>query len=170
MKRVHKIIRSLIFLHIENMFTCNECYIEGKGRLSGIFRRNHCWDWRTFAWAVSFFLYPCHRTLPPLWAGSARPHFSIRRWSRNAFHSGAFLAPLLQLFQPKPKVSQNTVHHGCLYICTWTDILLHLFDVHTLWPIDLDNQCQWGSALGTQKTDHCMQLAPGVRSEGELHH
>ena len=45
----------------------------------------------------------------------------------------AFLAPLLQLFQPKPKAYQNAVRHGLLYI---SDPLLHIFDVHTLWHID----------------------------------
>ena len=57
--------KEVIVYHTENVFIGNECYIDGKHGLSAIFRCNHSWDRSTFACAVPFFLYPCHRTLPP---------------------------------------------------------------------------------------------------------
>ena len=51
------------FFHVENTFIGNACYIDGKAGLSAIFRRDHCCDRCTFACAVAFFVYPCHRTM-----------------------------------------------------------------------------------------------------------
>ena len=65
MKHVRK-MRSPIFFYIENTFIGSECYIDGKGELSAIFQHNHCCDRCTFVCNVTFFIYPFHRTLPPL--------------------------------------------------------------------------------------------------------
>ena len=60
----------------------------------------------------------------------------------------AFLAPLLQLFQPKPKANQNAVRYGHLYVHTWT--LWHTF-THFWRPYTVahrlhitDDEYQWG--------------------------
>ena len=63
---------------------------------------------------------------------------------------------------------------------SWTPVCPHTW---TLWPTFARFWCPYimahrlgmtmnfsgSSALGIQKMDHCMQLAPGGRSEGELH-
>ena len=101
--------------------------IDGKAGLSAIFQRNHRYDQCTFACAVAFFVYPCHRTLPPLLLASG-----IIRTACKLSHTDlqAFLAPLLQLLRPKPKANQNAVRHGCLYMNSLTHFCTYLTSIH----------------------------------------
>ena len=94
---------SPILFHIENTFIGSECYIDGKAGLSAVFRPNHCCDWCTFACVVAFFVYPCHLVIVQS-CRVAQVQGSVctaRELSHTDFQ--AFLAPLLQLFKPKPK-------------------------------------------------------------------
>ena len=71
----------------------------------------------------------------------------------------AFLSPLLQLFWPKLKADQNAVRQGRLEsIHELSDPLLHVFDVHSLSPIDfteLTMNANRGSALGLKRITTC---------------
>ena len=126
-----------IFFHKENTFIGNECYIDGKAGLSAIFLRNHHCDRCTFACTVEFFIYPCHRTLLPCSAGSAtltsgiRSHSSQTVTCRSSSISCSTIAIVLAKTEGRPECcsSWTSVHE-------LSDPLLHVFDVHTLWPID----------------------------------
>ena len=114
MKHVRK-IRSPIFLHIENMFIGDDCYVDGKAGLPAIFNEiTVAID--ALLHALWHFSYTLVIELSHHVAQVQGSICTARELSNTDLQ--AFLAPLLQLFWLKPMAEQNAVRHGRLYVRT----------------------------------------------------